>query len=210
MKQKMTYSGYLYVGNNKPLPIDCNLHVEVIQEDEWGEAINRPDNNGVRIEGDFSFDLPPIQSHYEDGKLKQHFVQKNVVGTVHLHCDGEKSQFSVLITEKVAEIDILPNQLRRYFWTFLPVGKPSTDQLEIFPKEYRWGAIKMNRVYYSTDFRGPWNNEVSSIIVAPNKIKAREIMDAKLLQMGIEPGIEMYHLTEVDLTQEQALVLNRG
>ena len=140
MKQKMTYSGYLNIGQHKTLPVTCNLNIEVISEDEWAKPVEyNPEQyiNGVRIEGDLFFDLPPIQSYYEEGKLKQHYIQQNVMGVLNLHQNGEKTQFNIVLADKVAEIEILPKQLMRYFWTFLPVGKPLSDQLGIFPAEYR-------------------------------------------------------------------------
>lgn len=214
MKDQMTYSGYLTIGQHKSISITCNLKVEVIEDDEFGETpeYNPAEYvNGVRVEGDLYFDSPPIQTYYQDGRWYKHPVQKNVMATVNLTQNGDSSRFNIILIEKVAEIDIIPKKLVRYFWTFFPIGNPLHDKLEIFPEQYRWNN-KMNRVYYCTNFRGVWPVEVASVVVAPDKKKARQLLDHELRIVGlpIEKGSEMYTLVELDTTKEQAIVLATG
>jgi len=215
MKDKMTYAGYLNIGQYKSISVTCNLTVEVFEDDEWGETpeYNQSEYlNGVRIEGDLYFDSPPIQTYCQDGKWYKHPVQKNAMATLTLSRDGNSSRFNIILLEKVFEIDVLsPKKLIRYFWTFLPIGNPLSDKLGIFPEQFRWNN-QMNRVYYCTNFRGAvWPEEVASIVVAPDKKKARQLLDSELKLLGISiEGGEMYTLTEIDTTKEQVMVLSRG
>jgi hypothetical protein len=214
MKDRMTFAGYLNIGQHKSISVTCNLSVEVIEDDEWGETpeYNQAEYlNGVRIEGDLYFDAPPIQTYYQDGRWVKHPVQKNVIATLSLHQGEESSRFNIILIDKVSEIHIIPKKLVRYFWTFFPIGNPLSDKLGIFPEQYRWNN-QMNRVYYCTNFRGAvWPHEVASIVVAPDKKKARQLLDAELKLLGIQiEGGEMYTLTEIDTTKEKAMVLSRG
>jgi len=215
MKEKLTYSGYLTIGQHKSISVTSNLNIEVIEDDEFADTPSYNEKeyvNGVRIEGDLYFDSPPIQTYYQDGRWYKHPIQKNVMGTLSLTLDGESSRFNVILLEKVGEIEVLsPKKLIRYFWTFFPIGNPLNDKLEIFPEQYRWNN-KVNRVYCCTNFRGVWPSEVASVVVAPDKKKARQLLDIELRLLGIpvEKGSEMYTLTELDVTKEQVLILNRG
>lgn len=213
MKNKVTCAGYLKIGQYKSIQVTCNLKIEVIPDDEWGETLEYNSDeylNGVRIEGDLYFDSPPLQSYYQDGRWYKHPVQKGVMATLSLHQGDECSHFNIILTDKVSEIAIIPKQLIRYFWKFFPIGNPMSDNLGIFPDQYRWNN-QMNRVYYCTDFRGAWPLEVSSVVVAPDKKKARQLLDAELKLIGIQlEGGEMYTLTEIDLTKEKAIVLSNG
>jgi len=215
MKNQITYTGYLNINQHKLISVTCNLKIEVIKDDEWGQTseYNQTEYlNGVKFEGDLYFDSQPIQNYFRDGRWHKHPVQKNTMASLTLYQGENSSRFNIILLEKVSEIDILPpKKLIRYFWTFIPIGNPLSDKLEIFPEQYRWNN-QMNRVYYCTNFRGTvWPHEVASIVVAPDKKKARQLLDFELRNLGISiEGGEMYTLTEIDIRKEQAMVLSQG
>lgn len=69
----------------------------------------------------------------------------------------------------------------------------------------------MNRVYYCTDFRGVWPSEVSSLVVAPDKKQAKELLMQQIKAAGLyEEGGDLFTLTELDTSKSQAIILNRG
>ena len=213
MQEQFTFPGNLTIGQYKSISVTATIKVEVIEDDEYGETIDyNPVEyiNGVRIDGELFFDTTPIQSYYQDGRWQKHPVQKNVQAALSLHFENETSRFNILLLEKGGEVDLVSKKLRRYFWTFLPIGNPLSDKLGIFPEQYRWPNM-VNRVYYCTDFRGVWPSEVSSLVVAPDKRQAKELLMQQIKAAGLyEEGGDLFTLVELDTSKSQAIILNRG
>lgn len=213
MQEQFTFPGNLTIGQYKSISVTATIKVEVIEDDEYGETVDyNPAEyiNGVRIDGELFFDTTPIQSYYQDGRWQKHPVQKNVQAALSLHFENETSRFNILLLEKGGEVDLVSKKLRRYFWTFLPIGNPLSDKLGIFPEQYRWPNT-MNRIYYCTDFRGVWPSEVSSLVVAPDKRQAKELLMQQIKAVGLyEEGGDLFTLVELDTSKSQAIILNRG
>lgn len=134
--------------------------------------------NGVKIEGELSFELP----FYEKPTIETGFATNLVVlpGT-----NESGSSFNILITEKTLEVDVIPKKLKRHYWSFRPIGNPIYDRLEIFPVQYK-NPSRNNRVY--------WWNEYGKflMVVAPNKEEARKIIREK--KLSISPDYCLYEL----------------
>lgn len=213
MQGQFTYVGSLSIGQHKSISVTATVKVEVIEDDEFGKNVSyNPAEyiNGVKIEGELFFDTTPLQSYCRDGRWVKHPVQKNVQAVLSLLFENESSRFNILLTEKTAEVTLVPKKLKRYFWNFLPIGNPLSDKLGIFPEQYRWPNT-MNRVYICTDFRGVWPSEVSAVVVAPDKKQARELLNQQIRSSGLyEEGGDLFTLFELDTGTSQALILNRG
>jgi hypothetical protein len=212
MKQSLTYDGYLNIGKHKSINVTSTLRIEVIPDDEWSVVPTNYNSseylNGVKIEGELYFESFPIKNHYQNGSWQSHHVKKGVLANLSLHKGEEVSRFQIVLLENVSEISIVRDKVVRYYWTFLPIGNPLSDKLGIFPEQYRWNN-QMNRVYFCKNFRGVhWPEEVASIVVAPDKKKARQLLDAELKILKIEK--ETYDLIEIDTSKEKAVILVQG
>lgn len=210
-------SGNLQFGQYKSINCKVDLEIDQHEEDEWAKPdLNyNPDNyiNGIRVTGEFNFDTSPI-----DWRTK-HPVVLNAIGQLTIHQQIEdaplhlnissSSKFNILITEKISEIDLVPKKIKRYFWQFFIVGKPVWDNINIFPNDYI--GVKMNRIFYCTNFRGYWPASVSSVIVAKDKEDARQILTTqlKLLSIPIEDSDD-FILDEINLNKREAIILNNG
>lgn len=206
MLQHLTLDGDLKIGQYKTISCKVQLEVAVVEDDDWADDIPIDYSqfvDGVRVIGELSFDTSPIE--WRD----KHPVKKSVTGELVLSDGEETTKINILIVEKSGEVDILPRQIKRYFWQFFAVGKPAWDKLKIFPENYR--GRTMNRIYSCTDFRGYWPVGVASIIVATDKKEAKRLLDAKLKEAGIPPeGDGHYTLTEIDIQSKGAVILNDG
>lgn len=201
----MKLIGDLKFGHYKS--IDCNVHlkIETYEEDDWAE----PDPNykaddyldGMRVTGELYFDTSPITD-------PKHPVRVNAVGEISVRDEGTSSVLNVILVEKTGVVDIVPQKIKRYFWHFLVVGKPKIDSLEIFPKDYL--GINMNKLYSCIDFRGYWPVQVASVVVAADKREARVLLDEKLKLAGIPIEDIDYTLTEINIRQKGATILNNG
>jgi hypothetical protein len=206
MIQNLRLSGDLKFGQYKGISCNVQLQVDIHEDDEWAE----PDPNynpanytdGVRVVGEFSFDTSPI------GWNDKHPIKPNAVGELLVRDGEDSSKLNILITNKSGEADIIPKKLKRYFWQFFVIGKPSWDKLNIFPEKYR-GVKNMNRVYVCTNFRGYWPVGVASVIVATDMRDARRLLNQKLQEVGISVEVE-FDLTEIDLQDKVAVILNNG
>jgi len=207
MIQHLRLSGDLKFGQYKGISCAVHLQVDIHEDDEWAE----PDPNynpanyidGVRVTGEFYFDTSPL------GWNDKHPVEPNAIGELFVRDGEESSKLNILVTEKSGESDLIPKKLKRYFWQFFVVGKPSWDKLKIFPENYR--GANMNRLYACTDFRGYWPVGVASVIVATDKREARRLLNQKLEEAGIpiESGVD-FNLTEINLQDKGAVILNNG
>jgi len=206
MIQHLQLLGDLKIGQYKAIYCDVQLQIDIHEDDDWAE----PDPNynpanyvdGVRVLGEFYFDTSPI------GWSDKHPVKSNAVGELTVRDGTETSKLTILITDKSGETDIIPKQLKRYFWQFFVIGKPNWDKLKIFPENYR-GINNMNRLYACTNFRGYWPVGVASVIVAADKHEARRLLNQKLQEAGIPVEGEL-DLTEIDLKNKGAVILNNG
>lgn len=206
MIQNLRLSGDLKFGQYKGISCSVQLQVDIHEDDEWAE----PDPNynpanytdGVRVVGEFSFDTSPL------GWSDKHPIKPNAVGELLVRDGEDSSKLNILVTEKSGEADIIPKKVKRYFWQFFVIGKPSWDKLKIFPENYR-GVKNMNRVYACTNFRGYWPVGVASVIVATDMRDARRLLNQKLQEVGISVEVE-FDLTEIDLQDKGAVILNNG
>lgn len=199
------FDGRLTVGSYKSIPVQTQLQVDIRADDDFAPpAVNdKPEDyiDGVRITGELSFDIFPLSP------WDKHPVKEKTIGELALLDQGDLSKFNILLVQKTGYVDILKNQVRRYFWLFFAVGKPTQDQLEIFPKDYT--GVNVNKVFYSTDFRGIWPSEVSSLIVARDKFEAKTLLNKKLEENGIVLDGD-YTLQQLNLNTPQVILLNKG
>lgn len=203
--------GEIKLGKHKSIHCQIHLKIQTYEYDERSNADIEYNPNdfidGMRVFGEFYFDSSPIQ--FNDCK-NSHPIKKNAVGELIIMDGKDSTKINALITDFSGEINFLDNRIKRYFWQFVSIGKPSWDRLHIFPSDYR--GVNMNRVYVCTDFRGEyWPVEVSSVIVAADKNEAKVILDNALRDAGIPlEGNGYYTITEVSLNQKNALILNNG
>lgn len=66
------------------------------------------------------------------------------------------------------------------------------------------------KVYTCDKFDGHWPTGVASVIIAENSANACGCLIIELKKIGLEQVVTPNMLTEVDLTQERALVLCDG
>jgi hypothetical protein len=196
---------YLSVGGHKTIDSSICLEIATASDDQYAPETDAEfvkSELGVRAMGELSFEAYPLRGSV-------HPVRKNAVGTLTVLDDGLSSKFNVVFIEKNSDQDIIKDRLKRYFWLFFVVGRPSHDALEIFPEWYR-GKI-VNKVFVCTDFRGIWPVGVSSVVVAPDRKRAKILLMDILVNAGIsQPEIHSATLQEVDLLHSQALLLNKG
>lgn len=208
MLRYLTLDGDLRIGQYKTILCKVQLEIAIVEDDDWADDSIPIDYSqfvdGVRVVGELSFDTSPID--WRDN----HPVKKSTTGQLTLTDGEETSKINILLLEKSGEIDILPRQIKRYFWQFFAVGKPAWDKLKIFPENYR--GRSMNRIYSCTNFRGKyWPVGVASVIVANDKKEAKQLLDAKLKEAGIPiEGDGCYTLTEIDIQSKGVAILNDG
>lgn len=206
MIQHLRLSGDLKFGQHKGIFCAVQLQIDIHEEDDWAESDPNynPANyiDGVRVVGEFSFDTSPIV--WAD----KHPVKPNAIGELIVRDGEDSSKLNILITEKSGESDVVPKKIKRYFWQFFVIGKPSWDKLKIFPEKYR-GINNMNRVYACTNFRGHWPVGVASVVVAIDKREARRLLTQKLQEAGISVEDKL-DLSEIDLQNKGAVILNDG
>lgn len=206
MIQHFRLLGDLKFDQHKTIACDVHLKVDIYEDDDWAEpSIDyKPENyiDGVRITGEFWFDHSPIYD-------TKHPIKTNAVGKLTVRDSGEFTTFSILVTEQKDKINILPRQVIRYHWEFFAIGKPSQDQLKIFPEYYT--GVKMYKLYACTNFRGYWPVQVASVIVANTKQEAKELLEKKLRDSGIPIETDFdYALEEISLRDKGATILNNG
>lgn len=221
-------TGELKIDQYKSISCKVDLEIDQLEHDEWADSDPNydPDNyiNDIRVIGELNFDTSPIA--WND----KHPVKINAIGKLVVTRDDfplmenqeviiqsmidkkiftSSSHFNILITEKINEVDIVPKKIRRYFWRFFIVGKPIIDLIQIFPNNYT--GVKMNKVFYCTNFRGYWPVGVSSVIVAKDKEDARSILTQQLIESSIliEDSND-FELKEINLNERKAVVLNDG
>lgn len=208
MKQRYRFPKcHLKIGQHSTIDVDVQLEIATYEEDEYADPDpnDKPENytDGVRAEGEFSFDAYPLG-------WTGHPVKKNAVGQLTLREGEDSSRVNVLIVQKNGEQTIIKDRIKRYFWLFYVIGKPVNDGLELFPTWYK-GGKDVNKVFICTDFRGLWPVGVSSLVVAKDQVQAKKLLVAALVDAGInQPEINDLTLQEVDLRRSQALVLNKG
>lgn len=208
MLRHLVLDGDLKIGQYKTISCKVQLEIAVVEEeDEWAEDEIPVDYSqfvdGVRVVGELSFDTSPIE--WRD----KHPVKKSTTGTLLLRDGEETTKINILFIEQSGVTDILPRQIKRYFWQFFAIGKPAWDKIKIFPENYR--GRTMNRIYSCTDFRGYWPVGVASVIVATDKREAKRMLDAKLREAGIPiEGDGNYTLTEIDIQAKGVVILNDG
>lgn len=67
------------------------------------------------------------------------------------------------------------------------------------------------RLWASTDHHCHWPVGCASIVLAHDEDEARALLDAALIEHGLEPGSRSpYTLTEIPMDQARAVVLNDG
>lgn len=199
---------YVTIGKHRSIDVFVNLEVISRTEDEYAEPdpTDKDEDyvDNLRLQGELFFDAFPIGWF-------DHPINKNVVGELSVSDNGQSSVFNIFFTDKSCEQETGQGKVKRYFWKFLGLGKPKLDNLEIFPEWYKDRKINMNRLYTCTDFRGIWPIGVSSIVVASDKVQARNILLAALKKAGInQPEMNSLTLEEVDMRQAKAIVLNIG
>lgn len=202
MIQQLKLPGDLKFGQHKS--ISCAVQLCIDTHD-----MDAPDYdpekyyNGICVTGEFHFDTSPIG-------YDKHPVKSNAIGELTIRDGQDNSKLNILVTEKSGESVLLEQRLKRYFWQFFVIGKPTWDQLEIFPKDYQ-GLSKVNRIFACTNFRGYWPVGVASVVVASDKNEARELLDKKLKEakIPVETGGE-YDLVEIPLQEKGAVILNNG
>lgn len=64
------------------------------------------------------------------------------------------------------------------------------------------------KVFTCTDHKGHWPAGTASVVVAHCEDEARRLLDAALLEQGLDT--DPYTLSEVSLNEPRALVLNNG
>lgn len=209
MIRYQSFKGYLKFGQHKSIHVQVQLEIDKIEayESEPDPSINQDQYiDGLRIKGEFSFESPPIQLEY--GK-KKHPVYDGAIGELTIYDQDESTKMNVLVMENTATEDVIEGKLKKYFWLFVPIGKPAWDKLSIFPEDYR--GTKMNRVYFCTDFRGDWPVEVSSVIVAADKREAKRLLDQRLKELDIPlEGDGNYTFTEIDTQIKGATIIEDG
>ena len=207
MIQHLKLPGELKFGQHKIISCDVQLQIDIYEDDDWAEPDPDYDpdyyHDGVRVTGEFSFDTSPI------GWSDKHPIKSNAVGELLIRDGKDTSKVHVLVTEKSGDVDLIPRQLKRYFWQFFAIGKPIWDKLNIYPDNYR--GVNMNRIYACTNFRGYWPVGVASVVVAMDKREARRLLDQKLKAAGIPVETNgSYDLTEIDIQSKGVVILNDG
>lgn len=164
--------------SGQTLYVTVEMFVETIDDDPFKEIVSTKEFvNGVKITGEISFEQTV-------GKYK---FPKDTIANLKI-LDGDKgSSFNILLTEQTGESDVLPKKLKRYFWSFLPIGDPEYDKLEIFPVQYK-KPNKINRIYYLSD------SENKILIVAQNKKEAYDL----ILNSELDQKYNILNLKELD------------
>jgi hypothetical protein len=209
---KYNLDGHLKIGLHKTIFCKVKFEIETIDlNDDWAELdpnINLNDYiDGVRAKGEFHFETSPIND------CRDHPVAKNTLAELLLYDEEESTKLNIFIVENISSVDVVPKKIKRYLWSFLPVGKPFFDKLNIFPKNYQGVKSKkksMNQIYSCTKFRAEWPVEVASIIIAQSKAEAKVLLNQKLREFGIISELDDYELTEIDIDQKGAIILNSG
>lgn len=183
-------NGNLILPSEKTLYVNVEMFVETIDDDPFKEIINPKEFvNGVKITGEISFEQTV------DCKNK---LLPNTTAYLKI-LDGDKgSSFNILLTEQTGESDILPKKLKRYFWSFLPIGDPEYDKLEIFPVQYK-RPNKINRIYYLSGY------EKTILIVAQNKKEAYNL----ILNSDLDQQYNILNLQELDTNNSGIKVLDK-
>lgn len=208
MIQHFNFDGSLNIGKYKTISCAVQLEVTTIVDDDWAVDDGIPIDytqfvDGVRVIGELSFDTSPIDFR------EKHPVKKSVVGELTLSDGDDTTKINILLIEQSGAVDIIPRQIKRYFWQFFAIGKPVWDRLKIFPENYR--GKNMNRIYSCTDFRGYWPVGVASVIVAMDKKEAKQLLMRQLRDAGIpKEGDGNYTLTEIDIQNKGVVILNDG
>lgn len=124
-----------------------------------------------------------------------------------LEKDNAVVAFDIVITAKTGEIVLSRNE-RRFFWEYLAVGRPTVDSACLFPD---WYSERAMLVFVCTDFRGfTWPAEVAAVVLAPSQSVAKSMLLAELGSAGIAADEDNLTLKQLDITQSQALILNKG
>lgn len=209
---KYNFNGRLTIGLHKTIFCKVLIEIEILDlNDDWAEIdpnVNLNDYiDGVRAKGEFYFETSPIIDS------RDHPVAKNTLADLILYDEKESTRLNILITEMISAVDVVPKKIKRYLWSFLPVGKPLFDKLDLFPKSYQGVKNKkksMNHIYSCTKFRAEWPAEMASVIIAQSKAEAKVLLNKKLLEFGIISDLDDYDLTEIDIDQKGAIILNSG
>lgn len=204
-KTSRCFKGHLKLGQYKIIDCEVFLVISEIKEDKWlekSEEINFDEFvDGLKITGCLYFDTSPIFDN-------DHPVQRRTIGELSLiDYDENSSLFNIYLIECSKKENIIDSHLKRYFWDFLPIGKPVRDKIGIFPQNYR-GKKEMNRVFSCVNFRGNyWDENVASVIVASDKTEARKILEEKLKSLKVPLTGEDFILNEIDLDVKFAYIL---
>lgn len=99
----------------------------------------------------------------------------------------------------------------------LPQVQPPTahrrprDQAEELPAPRPSdGEEVLVKLFTCTDHDGHWPVGVASIVLADNEMQAGMMLAHELLKKGLDPVKPAFTLTEVDMSQPCAIILNDG
>ena len=117
------------------------------------------------------------------------------------------SEFNIVLFERMGSVD--RGRDRIYFWQFTNIGPVLSDNLNLFPKDYK--PSFGNKVFISRDFRGEWPYPVSAVVVAENRYQAKTILKQMLAEKGIPSvGNDGFTLEEIDTVASSAILIQDG
>ncbi len=172
----------LKIGQHKLIECFVRLTIDLADDDQFAEIDRNVDYSqyidGVKVTGELEFTIPTI--NWND----KHPVRPAVEGHLKVTAHDASTKMNILFIKRTNEF--IEGKLRRYCWEFIVPKKPDFDKLELFPKHYQGVAQNMNKVYVCTNFRGSIHSEnVSSVIIAPNKQIASDLLIKKLAKYGL-------------------------
>ena len=190
--------GDLKIGQYSNITCNVELKIDIHSDSMWIDSNPDYDPNnycdGVRIEGELSFDVSPLNSFNT-----KHPVKNNAVGELVFKKYAENSKLNIIIVEQTSVVEIVPGKIFRYFWLFFVVGKPIWDGLKIFPNNYR--GVNVNKIYSCVNFRG----DFIAVITALSRIEAEELLKAKLLENKIQ--LTDWKIKEIDVMKKEVNIL---
>jgi hypothetical protein len=179
MLETYRLEGELEIAKYKTIDVKVKLEIE------------SKEKKVLKASGELFFDHTPIQ--WND----KHPVKASTTGVLTLIQEGITSRFNILILDKVSEKDILPKQIKRYFWTFFVVGKPYFDRLELFPTNF--GQINsMNKTFLCIDLPSALGN--TGIVIASTEEQANSLTVKYVRDYGLDPQ-STYSFVEIDSRQ---------
>ncbi len=198
----------LTVGARSAVKVKVSLEVATPDDDEWAEEDKEEYINGMKVCGELQIDIP----------FGNTFIKPLSEGILRVTNDGESSRFPIVFIENAGTAPVLTgpvgryamnaNKVTRYFWLFVCLKKPLSDELELFPDFMRREPLK---VYTVKNFNGCWPLGVTCVVVAKDRKEGRRLLDQQLDNAGILKGERKdYDMDELDITTPQAIVLHDG